>query len=52
MIGTATRVAKLTDDPGERERENEGLTNTRSDSDKTGVLVPNEVSHVCAMSKV
>ena len=52
VIETATRLADLTDDSGGREGENEGLTNTRSDSDKTRVLVPNEVSHVCIMSKV
>jgi len=26
--------------------------NTRSDSDKAGILVPNEVSHVCLMSRI
>jgi len=26
--------------------------NTRSDSDKTGVLMPNEVSHVCSVWKI
>jgi hypothetical protein len=29
-----------------------GLTNTRGDSDEAGILVPNEVSHVCLMSKI
>ena len=33
-------------------KEDQALTNTRSDSNKARVLVPNQVSHFCEMSEV
>ena len=47
-IRVAARLAKLTGGPVREQQ----LTNTRGDSNKAGVLVPNEIPHVCSMSRI
>jgi hypothetical protein len=41
---------ELIGDPTGRKKEENALTNAGSDSDKAGVFVPNELSHICLTS--